>query len=146
MATSTGFTGRRPLPWLAYLYIMYRGSNPTFVFLNKNSSPFWTFSAHDNFLDQLILDWTITVTGKADACQFTVSPACHSTVVVQSNIDFIYPYTFFEITKFSKILSKLTFFSKNFENFVKFRKYIYIIIVLRKWEFWLLDRKSMKFW
>ena len=40
-----------------------------------------------------------------------------------SNIDFIYHCTFFEITKFSKILSKLTFFSKIFENFVKFRKY-----------------------
>ena len=33
------------------------------------------------------------------------------------NIDFIYHYTFFEITKFSKILSKLTFFSKNLLNF-----------------------------
>ena len=40
-----------------------------------------------------------------------------------SNIDFIHHCTFFEITKFSKILSKLTFFSKIFENFVKFRKY-----------------------
>ena len=37
-----------------------------------------------------------------------------------TSIDFIYHYTFFEITKFSKILSKLTFL---FENFVKFRKY-----------------------
>ena len=31
-------------------------------------------------------------------------------------IDFIYHYTFFEITKFSKILLKLTFFSQNFES------------------------------
>ena len=42
---------------------------------------------------------------------------------LEAYIDFIYRYTFFEMTKFSKILSKLTFFSKNFKNFVIFRKY-----------------------
>ena len=42
--------------------------------------------------------------------------------VGRSHSDFIYHYTFFEITKFSKILSKLTFFRKiskflsNFES------------------------------
>ena len=42
------------------------------------------------------------------------------------NIDFIYHYTFFEITKFSKILSKFTLFKKKFKNIVKFRKYLYL--------------------
>ena len=48
-------------------------------------------------------------------------------------IEFIYHYTFFEITKFSKILSKFTLFSKNFENIVKFRKYIRKICKFRKY-------------
>ena len=42
---------------------------------------------------------------------------------ISLNIDFIYHYTFFEITKFSKILSKFTLFSKNLSNFEsKFEK------------------------
>ena len=55
-------------------------------------------------------------------------------------IDFIYHYTFLEITKFSKILSKLTFFLEIFKKFVKFRRYI-----RNKCKFWKYFRKFCNF-